>query len=107
MQAIATFSESRAAFRIWALPSGRSSGPPAEPELRHAGTKGNWNASGITFDTMVLIVKKHTSRTKLKGLLKASQRRKAQGFDAKRFNGALPLKGDPLKVQRKLRDEWG
>ncbi len=56
---------------------------------------------------MVLIVKKHTSRTKLKGLLKASQRRKAQGFDARRFNGALPLKGDPLKVQRKLRDEWG
>lgn len=56
---------------------------------------------------MVLIVKKNTSRAKLKALLKASKMRKTEGFDAKRFNGALPLKGDPLKTQRKLRDEWG
>lgn len=55
---------------------------------------------------MVVIVKRNTSRSKLRGLLKKTKGVKSKGFDAKRFNGALPLKGDPIKVQRALRDEW-
>lgn len=56
---------------------------------------------------MVVIVKKNTSRAKLRDLLKAKKRSRAKGFDAKRFNGALKLEGDPVKVQRKLRDDRG
>ncbi|MCB9182672.1 MAG: hypothetical protein H6591_02045 [Flavobacteriales bacterium] len=55
---------------------------------------------------MVVIVKRNTTPRKLKSLLKKGRTKKASGFDAKRFNGALPLKGDPVKHQRKLRDEW-
>ena len=55
---------------------------------------------------MVVIVKRNTSRASLKALLKKGKASKSKGFDAKRFNGALVLKGDPMKVQRTLRDEW-
>lgn len=55
---------------------------------------------------MVVVVKRNTSRKGLKALLKKVKPNKAKGFDAKRFNGALKLKGDPVKVQRTLRDEW-
>lgn len=55
---------------------------------------------------MVVMVKKRTSRVKLKTLLNASPRKWAKGFDAKRFNGPLTLAGGPITVQRKLRDEW-
>jgi len=55
---------------------------------------------------MVVILKRNTSRAKLKALLRKGKVSKSKGFDAKRFNGALPLKGDPLKVQRALRNEW-
>lgn len=55
---------------------------------------------------MVVIVKRNTSHKELKVLLKRTRPKKVKGFDAKRFNGALKLKGDPLKVQRMLRDEW-
>lgn len=55
---------------------------------------------------MVVILKRNTSRAKLKALLQKGKVSKSKGFDALRFNGALPLKGDPLKVQRALRNEW-
>ncbi len=55
---------------------------------------------------MVVIVKRNTSRKSLQALLRKATSRKSKGFDAKRFNGALKLKGDPVKVQRALRDEW-
>jgi hypothetical protein len=28
------------------------------------------------------------------------------GFDAKKYNGALKLKEDPLHIQKQLRNEW-
>jgi hypothetical protein len=55
---------------------------------------------------MVVIVKRNTPRKSLKALLRKARPKKAKGFDAKRFNGVLKLKGDPVKVQRALRDEW-
>ncbi len=54
---------------------------------------------------MGLFVIRNTSRKSLKALLKKAGPKKVKGFDAKRFNGALKLKGDPLKVQRAMRDE--
>lgn len=29
-----------------------------------------------------------------------------RGFNAKKYNGIFKVKGDPLKLQQKLRDEW-
>lgn len=55
---------------------------------------------------MVIIVKKNTTRAKLRELLRSKKHYSVKGFDAERFNGILKLKGDPVKVQRKLRDEW-
>ena len=55
---------------------------------------------------MVVIVKRNTSGAKLRNLIKKVRSVKDKGFDAKRFNGALALKGDPVKIQRALRDEW-
>lgn len=55
---------------------------------------------------MSVAVKRKTSSKSMKSSLKKARLKKSEGFDAKRFNGALKLKGDPMKVQRKLRDEW-
>ncbi|MFZ1691833.1 MAG: hypothetical protein WAT74_01440 [Flavobacteriales bacterium] len=55
---------------------------------------------------MVIVLKKRTPRKKLRAALKASKAKHVEGFDAKRFNGALPMKGNPVKEQRKQRDEW-
>jgi hypothetical protein len=55
---------------------------------------------------MSVVVKKKSPGKRIKRLLKKARTKRTEGFDAKRFNGALKLKGDPVKVQRKLRDEW-
>ncbi|MCC6939927.1 MAG: hypothetical protein IT226_17055 [Flavobacteriales bacterium] len=55
---------------------------------------------------MSVVIKKKSPAKRMKSLLKKARPKKTEGFDAKRFNGALKLKGDPVKVQRKLRDEW-
>lgn len=55
---------------------------------------------------MSVAVKKKSPSSRMKTVLKKSRTKKTEGFDAKRFNGALKLKGDPVKIQRKLRDEW-
>lgn len=34
------------------------------------------------------------------------ERRASTGFNAKKYNGVLKLKEDPLSIQKKLRDEW-
>jgi len=31
---------------------------------------------------------------------------KGKGFDAKKYSGTVKFKGNPVKIQRKLRDEW-
>ena len=56
---------------------------------------------------MVGFVNKNTSRADLRDFLKAKKWSRGKGFDAKRFNGALKVEGDPVQVQLKLRDEWG
>ena len=56
---------------------------------------------------MVFVIKKGASKKEIeaveKKLFKGARR---GGFDAKKFNGILKIKGDALEIQKKLRDEW-
>ena len=56
---------------------------------------------------MVLVLKKGASKEDIEAIDKKLYRKKTPtGFDAKKYNGILKLKKDPLIIQKKLRDEW-
>lgn len=56
---------------------------------------------------MVLVLKKGASKKEIEAIEKKLYREKSsRGFDAKKYNGVLSLKDDPLHIQLKLRDEW-
>ena len=55
---------------------------------------------------MVLVLKKGASKKDIETIEKALYKEKTTiGFDAKKYNGVLNLKEDPLTIQSKLRDE--
>ena len=35
------------------------------------------------------------------------KKKASSGFNAKKYNGVLKIKEDPLTIQLKLRDKWG
>ena len=57
---------------------------------------------------MTVVIRRGESKIsierKLSGLNKS--KRKAKGFPANRFLGKLKIMGDPIEIQRQLRDEW-
>ena len=53
---------------------------------------------------MTVVVKKDTTRAEFLKLL--AELPKKPKFDAHRFVGALSIGEPPLKIQRRLRDEW-
>ena len=56
---------------------------------------------------MTTIVKRTTTRKELTALLKAKKRTpKKKGVDVKSFAGKLKLDGDPLEIQKRMRDGW-
>ena len=56
---------------------------------------------------MTTVIKRTTTRKQLTSLLKGKRRtRKAKGVDVKSFAGKLKLEGDPLEVQKRMRDGW-
>ncbi|MBL0128415.1 MAG: hypothetical protein IPP83_13385 [Flavobacteriales bacterium] len=56
---------------------------------------------------MTIIVKRSTTRKQLAVLLKSKKRtRMRKGVDVKSFAGKLKLEGDPLAIQKKMRDGW-
>lgn len=56
---------------------------------------------------MTTIVKRTTTRKELVALLKGKKRaRKKKGVDVKSFSGKLKLEGDPLEIQKRMRDGW-
>lgn len=56
---------------------------------------------------MVLILKKGAGKKEIEAIEKKLFKEKVtRGFNAKKYNGILKLKEDPLAVQKKLRDEW-
>lgn len=55
---------------------------------------------------MVLILKKGAGEKEIEAIDKKISKSKSAGFDARKYNGAIKIKGDALKIQKKLRNEW-
>jgi hypothetical protein len=56
---------------------------------------------------MVLTLKKGATQKEIAAIeQKLYKTKAANGFNAKKYNGVLKLKEDPLMIQKKLRDEW-
>ena len=54
--------------------------------------------------SMVLVLKDNNDIKKAKEVL--AERQVKKKFDAKKFCGVLKIDGDPLMIQKRLRDEW-
>jgi uncharacterized protein (UPF0335 family) len=56
---------------------------------------------------MVLVLKKGATKKEIEAIEKKLYKEKdSSGFNAKKYNGILKLKEDPLVIQQKMRDEW-
>jgi len=56
---------------------------------------------------MVFILKNGASEDEIKAIEDAIYKNDSfKGFDAKKYNGKIPLKNNPLTIQIKLRNEW-
>lgn len=56
---------------------------------------------------MVLLLKKGASKKEIEAIeKKLSSKKNTHGFNAKKYNGILSLKEDPLTIQLNLRNEW-
>lgn len=56
---------------------------------------------------MVLLLKKDASKKDIAAIDKKLYKIKpVPGFDAKKYNGVLKIKEDPLAIQKRMRDEW-
>jgi len=56
---------------------------------------------------MVLILKKGASKKEIATIEKKLYKEKPlPGFNAKKHNGVIKLKEDPIVIQKRLRDEW-
>ena len=57
---------------------------------------------------MVTIIKKGTSKEKIKSLMKQRHKSKPERrkIDLQKYCGTISLKEDPLELQKKWRDEW-
>jgi hypothetical protein len=56
---------------------------------------------------MVLVLKKGASTKDIEAIEKKLYKAKSSvGFNAKKYNGLMKLKGDPLTIQNRLRNEW-
>ncbi len=56
---------------------------------------------------MVLILKDGATKKEIEEIeMKLYKKVNKTGFNAKKFNGVVKLKEDPLKIQKRLRNEW-
>jgi len=55
---------------------------------------------------MVTIIKKGMKRKEIHSLLTGKRSKKKKGIDLNKYCGTIELKEDPLKLQKKWRDEW-
>jgi len=56
---------------------------------------------------MVLVLKRGATKKDIETIEKALYKEKKNGgFNAKKYNGIMPLKEDPLTIQTNLRNEW-
>jgi hypothetical protein len=55
---------------------------------------------------MVLVLKKGAGKKEIAAIEKKLSKGSPSGFNAKKYNGTLKIKGDALDIQNKLRNEW-
>ena len=55
---------------------------------------------------MVTTLKYGSKKDSIARLLNKLAKRVSQGIDARRYSGVIRLAGDPLQIQKALRDEW-
>jgi hypothetical protein len=56
---------------------------------------------------MVLVLKKGAGKKEIDAIEKKLYSQKtATGFNAKKYNGVLKLKDEPMAIQKKMRNEW-
>ncbi|MBK8549788.1 MAG: hypothetical protein IPL53_01505 [Ignavibacteria bacterium] len=55
---------------------------------------------------MVVVIKKRSKKKDLEKLLNSNLAKPRKVLDAKKFCGVIKLKEDPVKIQRRLRNEW-
>ena len=55
---------------------------------------------------MVTIIKKEMQRKEIHSLLTEKRSKKKKGIDLNKYCGAIDLKEDPLRLQKKWRNEW-
>jgi len=56
---------------------------------------------------MVLVLKKGATKKDIEEIEKILYKEKSSGgFNAKKYNGIMSLKEDPLTIQKNLRNEW-
>jgi hypothetical protein len=58
---------------------------------------------------MTVVIKKGDSKERMDELLKKVATKPvvpAKKFEAAKFSGTVKFEGDPLEIQKKLRDEW-
>lgn len=56
---------------------------------------------------MVIVLKKGTSKKNLIILIKkVFESNKSQGIDTSKYNGRIKFSIDPLKLHKRMRDEW-
>jgi hypothetical protein len=55
---------------------------------------------------MVSILKYGSKSDKILGLLEKLNKSNRKGIDSSKYSGKILLNEDPLKIQKKLRDEW-
>ncbi len=56
---------------------------------------------------MILVLKKDASKAEIEEIEKKLFNKKPRtGFNAKKYNGKINLKSDPMEIQKTMRDEW-
>ena len=54
---------------------------------------------------MVLVLKNGASKKEIEAIEKKLSKKSPSGFNAKKYNGILKIKGDALEIQKQLRNE--
>ncbi len=55
---------------------------------------------------MVLVLKDGANKREIEAIEKKLSKGASSGFNAKKYNGVLKIKGDALEIQKQLRSEW-
>jgi len=55
---------------------------------------------------MVIVIKKGATKDEILSLLEAHKTSPGKGIEIKKYCGIIRLREDPLKLQKKWRNEW-